>query len=123
MIVSAAKNQWLMRVGVGSVAIVTDPIPLGAWNRAAAVLLVHSITGGTTTSDRHLSYFTEVSNDSVTWVNQGPSDVVTESSDTPAQSVADVNGVAVRFRFIYDITAGAGAGDVCFDLAVRLDTK
>lgn len=115
MLVAFANNQ-VMLADTAITTITTDPIPLGDNDRASAILSVHYIFGG---ASRLLTYTTQVSNDGVTWVDDGPTGTAATSAPPSINVVANVNGAFMRVKF--DLTIGGGLGAACFDLHVVLD--
>jgi len=118
--VAFANNQVIVAPSADTSTIYTDPVALGSNDRGAAVLMVHYMYGGT--SSTTLTYTAQVSNDGVEWVDSLLTDNVSAAGATPKQKVADLNGAFVRFKIEYAIDAGAPGG-VCFDLPVNLDHK
>lgn len=110
MVIVAADNQWFLRQGMGSTSVTTDPVELGGFDRATAILVVHDIFGGAASTDRDVTFKTQVSNDRVHWIDEGPLGGATVVADTPLRSTADVNGAFVRFVITMTMSATGSAG-------------
>jgi len=116
MMVAFANNQVIVANASTTSTIYTDPVALGNNDRGTAVLVVHYLFGGGTTT---LTYTAQVSNDGVEWVDTTLTDSATTAG--PAQqTIDDLNGAFVRFKMDYATGSGA-TGGVCFDLPVSLD--
>jgi hypothetical protein len=122
MVILAADNQWFLRQGIGSTSVTTDPVDLGGFDRATAILVLHDIFGGAVSTDRDVTFKTQVSNDGVHWIDGGPLGGATVVADTPLRSTADVNGAFMRFVITMTMSVG-GLGGALLDLKVRLDRK
>ena len=119
-VVVPASNQWLIRVGVGTVTATTDPIALDGADSATAILNVHELFGGSSPAERSLRYHTQTSIDGVAWVDQGPSDSASDPG-VPPPATGAVNGTLIRFVFLLELLPPAtGVAGTCFDLHVRL---
>ena len=82
MLIKVADKQVLTCPGNAVSQIMSDPIELRQFNRAAAILVVQYYHG-----DLRFDYWTEVSNDLETWTPEGPSDAFSIAVPPPRQRV------------------------------------
>ena len=118
MLVKLADKQVITAPAPGPSIIYTDPIELGAFNRAAAILVTHYAHGNMT-----FRYALQVSNDLDAWVDEGPSDSFSGPPGPPLQSSGSVTGRYLRARLSLDGGTAGTSGQVCVDLKVRLEVE
>ena len=118
MLVKIADKQVITGPAPGPSTIYTDPIELGKFNRAFAILVVHSAHG-----DMTFRYALQVSNDLESWKDEGPSGFFVGPAGPPQKSSGIVPGRYVRGRL--ELTGGSAGttGHVCVDIKVRLEVE
>jgi hypothetical protein len=121
MTTAFANNQSLTCIAGTPSEITTDPVNLGADDRATVNWNIHyiwALGGGATT----LTWKLQVSNDGVHWVDvTSMTDSTTAATgSTPRQKIGAVNGEFLRFVVTLS-NAGGDLGGACYDLHVKLD--
>ncbi len=120
MLVTVADNQWILRQDPGVTVYTSDPVEIGANDRATAILVAHSLFGGAIPADRAFSYVCQVSLDGVNWLDRGPADGINDAAQTPSSVTGEVHATYIRFQFRFTMSV-AGLGGALFDLKVLVD--
>lgn len=118
MLVKIADKQVITGPAPGPSIIYTDPIELGEFNRAFAVLVAHYAHG-----DMSFSYALQVSNDLETWRDDGPQGTFTGPPLPPMKSSGGVPGRYLRGRLTLAGGTPGTTGHVCVDVKVRLEVE
>jgi hypothetical protein len=119
MLVKLADKQVLTAPAPNPSDIYTDPIELGRFNRASAILVCQYVHG-----DMVFHYFLEVSNDLEEWVTVGTEETFTgPTQPAPQKAVRSVSGRYLRAHLWLDGGTSGTTGHVCVDLKVRLDVE
>lgn len=117
MLVVFADNQALVALTGTTVTITTDPVALGRNSRATGITNLHTIFNDDVNA---LAWKTQISNDGVTWVNQGLAVIGINAPGTPVLTLpAVVSGVYVRL--LISFSAAGGTGSATFDIHVNFD--
>ena len=113
----------LVQYDPGSIEYVTDPIPLGRYDRVAMHLLIRYLDTPMTTGNAEVSMQPQVAIvPSSGWVDAGVAFEGSVASTTPIALTTSVNGEFVRFKFKLLIKAGeTGLFRAIFDSHVRLE--
>lgn len=114
MLVVFANNQCLVDYNLAGASITTDPVAIGDNNQATGTTTIHKAINASS-----FNWLTQVSNDGVNWVNQGPSSS-SAAETTTLQTPTKVSGVYARLAITF-IATSSNMGAIMFDIHVNFD--
>jgi len=120
MLVKLADKLTLSAPAPQPSEVTTDPVELGRFNRAAAILVVHYAHG-----DMVFAYSLEVSDDLEAWDRAGSDDGFTigPASAPPREITRGVPGRYLRARLGLSGGSSGVSSHICVDLKARLDVE
>ena len=124
MLVVFANNQAMSADGAAGGApstITTDPVAMNGNDRISMILVAHYFFGTGGAANRTLGVQPQVSNDGVTFLNDGAPITIDATADTPLQTIRTINGAYLRMQYTLSVIPVQTNAHVCFDHHVNID--